>query len=337
MSFNDDPPYVIAEIGGNHGGDVEEAKRYLRAAAKTGADAAKFQYYQAETLIDREIDALPGAPDEYETQFERFRDLELEPTEWDELVALANELGVDFAASAFDREAAEYVAERGIFVKIASGDVTDLPLLRHVASLDAPAVLSTGFATMAEIERAVETLGTDGLTLLHCMGAYPTPLEEANLQMIGVLAERFDVPVGYSDHTVGLTASRAAVARGATVVEKHFTLTAGGESGDHRLSATPEEMATLIDDVEAIEKTSGSETRDGAAFSVESAIKADVRRSLATAREVRAGDRFEEDDLLALRPEHGISPLRVDEVVGKRAATDCGSHEILQPEDVQDF
>ncbi|MEA5406495.1 N-acetylneuraminate synthase family protein [Haloarculaceae archaeon H-GB2-1] len=325
----------MAEIGGNHGGDVETAKRYLRAAAEAGADAAKFQYYHAANLIDEDEPPLPLAGDDYDTQYERFEELELAPEEWDELVALANEVGVDFAASAFDRTAADFTANHSPFIKVASGDLTNVPLLRYVRSLDVPVILSTGFATMPEIERAVEELTGVELALLHCVGAYPTPDEAANLQMIDRLAERFDVPVGYSDHTVGMTAPTAAVARGATIVEKHFTLDTSKEVGDHRLSATPADIERFVEQADRIWEMVGHGDRS-TVFGSESRIKTQMRRSLSTREPVAEGEQFTDENLTALRPEGGISPLRYDDVLGATAARDIGERQLLEDADVSE-
>lgn len=336
MIFHRDPPYVIAEIGGNHDGDLETAKRYLEAAADSGVDAAKFQMYDADLLIDDQTPAVPLLQDAYETQHERFAEIQFADHEWDELVELASDLDVDFAASVFHEEAVDYVADVSPFVKVASGDVTNIPLLRRAAGSERAVVLSTGFATMDEIRRAVDEVGTDDLVLLHCMGSYPTPDEEANLQMIDRLANEFDVPVGYSDHTVGTLAPLAAVARGAVVIEKHFTLDKSQEVGDHRLSATPDELASFVDDARRVWEMTGSGDRTDV-FDVETTIRTRMRRSLATRRPVREGEPFTEENLTALRPTDGLSPLRYDEVLGARAAHDIEALELVDEDDVDEF
>lgn len=334
MSFPNEPPYVIAEIGGNHGGDITTAKRYLRAAAESGADAAKFQYYRAEWLIEENEPPLPLAGDEYETQFERFKELELTREEWTELIALADDLDIDFAASVFDREVATFVADHSPFLKIASGDLTNVPLLRYVSSLDVPIVLSTGFSTRDEIDRAVEELGDSDVTLLHCIGSYPTDIEDANLQMINHLSEWYDVDVGYSDHTVGTEVPTAAVACGATVLEKHFTLDKSQEVGDHRLSVTPTEMEQLVDAVNKVWQMFGDGDRSSV-FGAETDIHSQMRRSLATRRRVEQGEKFSEADLTALRPDEGISPLEIDDVIGAIASRDLPPGTILYPQELE--
>ncbi len=333
MSFRGDTPYIIAEVGGNHGGDVETAKRYLKAAAEAGADAVKFQLYRAETLIIEDADPLPLASDDVDSQFQRFRNLQLTEAEWRELSALADDHDVDFAASAFDRELANLTAELAPFIKVASGEVTNIPFLRHLNDLGEPVVMSTGFATMDEIRTAVAQLPDVDLTLLHCVGSYPTPDEQAHLELMDVLAEEFDVPVGYSDHTIGVRAPLAAVARGATVIEKHFTLDKSKDVGDHRLSANPEEMATIVEESERVAAMVNDWDRE-TYLPVEEEIRTDMRRSLAVSEPVSAGDRLTEDVLTALRPATGIDPRRIDDVVGARARIDLGANSLLTENDV---
>lgn len=329
-----DRPYVIAEIGGNHGGDVDTAKEYVTAAAESGADAAKFQLYRAETLIVEDEPPLPLAGDDYETQFERFKELELSRTEWQEVIDHCEVTGIDFSASVFDETMLEFAIEHLPFVKIASGDLTNVPLLRSAAKTDKPIVLSTGFSTLEEIETIVEELGETELVLLHCMGCYPTPDDDANLETIATLAETFDVPVGYSDHTVGTLAPIASVAKGARIVEKHFTLDKDKEIGDHRLSATPEEMAEIVTEGRRVFEMNGS-PRGERPYDCEEGIRENMRRSLATARAITSGEELEADALTALRPSSGISPLRFDEIVDATAARDVEAGQILKEPDVQ--
>jgi len=333
MSFPSNEPYVIAEIGGNHGGDLATAKRHLRAAADSGADAAKFQLYHAEWLIDESAPPLPLAGDDYDTQYERFKELELASDEWVELIALAESLDIDFAASVFDQKTADVVAEHSPFIKIASGDLTNVPLLRYIASLDIPIVLSTGFATWSEIDRAVRELEGSDLTLLHCIGSYPTEMEDANLQVIEQLAARYDVRVGYSDHTVGITAPTAAVARDAQVIEKHFTLDKDQDIGDHRLSANPEEMAELVEVANEVHSAISGGDRS-TVFEPETEIHSQMRRSLATREEISEGEKFTDSNLTALRPDDGISPLRLDDLIGKTAARDLPARTRIDESDV---
>jgi len=333
-NFPQKEPYFIAEVGGNHGGDAEKAKEYVRAAADTGVDSVKFQLYRAETLITRDREPLPLAGDEYDTQFERFKSLELERSEWREIATLTEDLGMIFSASVFSKELANFAAELSPFIKIASGDLTNIPLLKHVSNIGKPIVMSTGFATDSEIREAFRAVDDDLLTLLHCIGSYPTEDEDVNLAFMSTLREQFNVPVGYSDHTIGTLAVKSAVACGATVIEKHFTLDKSQEVGDHRLSANPVEMTEIVEDCNRIADMIGSGER-ASAFEPETKIKTEMRRSLATKRDIAAGETITEDDLICLRPEIGLAPARYDDVLGAEAATNISANTILTKEDLQ--
>lgn len=323
-------PYIIAEAGGNHGGNVEEAKEYVRAAADAGADAIKFQFYRGAQLIVADEPPLPQISDDYDSQQERFRDLELDRTEWKACADLAADLHIDFAASAFDPEMADLAAELGPFVKIASGDLTYHSLLDYVDKLGRPVILSTGCATGDEIRAAVERLSRARLVLLHCVSSYPTPESDANLHFIDHLRETFDVPVGYSDHTTGIQAATAAAATGARIIEKHLSL--GGEGGDHALSATPAEMEKLVARTKKMAALRGGRNRSST-FDSEDNCGA-MRRSLAPVRDLKAGEELTVDDLTALRPERGIAASAIDDVVGRKVTRDVGALTILQPEDL---
>jgi N,N'-diacetyllegionaminate synthase len=329
-----DRPYVIAEVGGNHGGDFETAVEYVRAAADAGVDAVKFQIYRAERLIQSDEPPLPLAGEEYETQYDRFKELELADGEWDDLISETERVGVDFAASAFDHESMRRVAEVSPFIKIASGDLTNVPLLREACGLDKPVLLSTGFATIAEINRAVNELSSSELTLLHCIGSYPTDDGDANMQMIDHLARRYELPVGYSDHTIGTLAPIVAMSKGAPIIEKHFTLDKSIDVGDHRLSATPEEMSEIMDAAARIARMETDLDR-AESFDFEDDIRTKMRRSLATANTVSEGEKFHKGNLTALRPEKGVSPLRYDEVLGSRATRDFEARALLNELDFE--
>lgn len=333
--INLDSPYVVAEVGGNHGGELSTAKLYVREAADTGVDAVKFQLFQAEYLLERDLPLLPGAGTDHESQFDRYKELELKRSEWEELVELCRELDVTFAASVFDREMADYAAEVCPFIKIASGDVTNHVLLRHVSSLNKPVVLSTGYATMPEIEAAVGILGDTQTVLLHCVGSYPTPPEEANLQMISRLADKFNVPIGYSDHTTGITAAEVALANGAQFIEKHFTLSKESDVGDHGLSATPSEMKMITEAAKTIPDLFSNKSRAEDPFDVELDRRKRMRRSLATRVALSIGETITESKLTALRPEGGISPTDLDDVIGRKVTTDLDQGQLLYETDLE--
>jgi len=326
-------PYIIAEIGGNYGGDVDRAKEYVTAAAESGADAAKFQLYQAEHLIREDEPPLPLAGDDYDTQFERFKELELTREEWYEVIDSCRAAGIDFAASVFDREMLAFAYEHIPFIKIASGDLTNIPLLREAVATGKPIVLSTGFSTFDEIQTVTTELAEHDLVLLHCMGSYPTADKDANLEMIDVLADEFDVPVGYSDHTIGTLAPTMSVAKGARVVEKHFTLDKSKEVGDHRLSATPEELEKIVTETARIASMNGTR-RGSKIYDCEGDIRSNMRRSLATRNPIAEGEQITAEDLTALRPSTGLSPLKHDDVIGKTATRDLDAKELLAESDL---
>jgi sialic acid synthase SpsE len=327
-------PYIIAEIGGNHGGSVNKAKQYVTAAAEAGADSAKFQLYQAENLIHEDEPPLPLAGDNYDTQYGRFKELELSKKEWTEVINHCKSEGIDFSASVFDREMLDFVKSDTPFIKIASGDLTNLPLLRYSASTEKPIILSTGFSTLEEIRSVVTDLSDTELVLLHCMGCYPTPDEEANLEMISTLSSEFGVPVGYSDHTVGTLAPIMSVAKGARVIEKHFTLNKDQEIGDHRLSATPTEMQKIVTESKRAHEMNGS-ARGSKIYDCEKEIRTNMRRSLATRTHINEGEELTTDKITALRPSAGISPLKYDEIVGKYVKKDIAPKEILTQSDIK--
>ncbi|RLJ03259.1 MAG: N-acetylneuraminate synthase [Candidatus Aenigmatarchaeota archaeon] len=327
--------YVIAEVGGNHGGDFNLAKKYVREAAKAGVNAVKFQMYRGRRLVTRVMEPLPMVSGKYKSQLERFEELEFSNDEFVELAGYAKKKGVDYCASVWDEEMAELLYEIGDFFKIGSGDLTNLPLLRYIIKKGKPILLSTGFARIEEIERVLSEIPKERLVLLHCVGSYPCPLEDANLSTIPFLRERFGVMVGYSDHTIGTLASKVAVLLGARVIEKHFTLDKNNPIGDHRLSADPKEMKEIVDDIKKIERMMG--TVKTGPLSSELKIKRMMRRSLAAKVDIPKGSILTHDILTSLRPEDGISPLFVDEVVGKKVLRDIKEGEIIYYEDIHGF
>lgn len=310
---------VIAEIGSNHNGDFPTARRLVTEAAGAGADAVKFQVYRGERLVSADVPAMSHVRGQHRTQQERFKSLEFDPAQWRELADLARARGVLFLASVFDEASADLMEALMPAFKIASGDLTHTPLLRHVAGKGKPVILSTGMADAEEIAEALAVLPRDRVVLLHCVSRYPTPPEEVNLRAIPFLAQRFAVPVGYSDHTVGGAACIAAVALGATVIEKHFTFDRSQPLGDHKLSAEARELAEIVAAIRLTEQALGRFEKDPGAQ--ERLMRTSLRRSLFTSRAIPAGERLTADCLMAVRPGDGIPPTRVDEVVGRRART----------------
>jgi len=324
--------FVVAETGGNYNGCFETAVELVRKAAESRADAVKFQVYRAEGIVTKaapsHVPSLTGS----KSQFERYKSLEFSKEQYQELAHLAKQLGVVFLSSVFDEECADMMEEFVPAFKIASGDVTNLPLIRHVAKKGKPVILSTGMASIEEIREAIKELPKNRLVLLHCVSRYPTPVEIANLRTIPFLREEFGVPVGYSDHTLGAIACIVAVALGAVIIEKHFTLDKNQQIGDHRLSADPQDFKQMVDDIREVEKALGRYAKQLDAAEVE--MRKLARRSLVARDNIPQGAILTKEMLIPLRPATGISPSLIDQVVGKRTARAIKKDAPLVQEDI---
>jgi sialic acid synthase SpsE len=307
--------FVIAEIGGNHGGRFDDALAMIGAAARTGVDAVKFQRYDAARLVQKDVPTMAHVQGVHRTQRERMASLEFTDAQWAALAAAAAGEGVLFLASAFDEASLDAIAPLVPAFKIASGDLTHHPLVAHAALKGKPVILSTGMADDDEIAASASLVPQERLLLMHCVSRYPTPPEEANLGAIPRLASRFGVPVGYSDHTIGSTACLAAVALGAVAIEKHFTLDKSQPIGDHKLSAEPDEMADMVARIREISRM----TRPPAAArtAAELQMRSPMRRGLYASRDLPAGHVVAPGDVIALRPERGLRPERLGALVGR--------------------
>ncbi|HYN64234.1 MAG TPA: N-acetylneuraminate synthase [Candidatus Limnocylindrales bacterium] len=331
-------PFVIAEGGVNHNGSVELALQLVDAAAEAGADAVKFQTFSAEAMV------LKDAPQaEYQlaraparSQLDMLRRLELPADSWPALAVRANARGIVFLSTPFDLASVELLAALGVpAFKVGSGELTNLVLLRAVAAQGRPVLLSTGMADLAEVEAAVDDLRRHGdppLALLQCTSAYPAPAEEAHLRAMATLRDRFRVPVGYSDHTLGIATATAAAALGAALIEKHLTLDRTLPGPDHAASLEPGGFRELVEAVGDAWIALGDGTKAPRPHELEASRLA--RRSLVSQRAVTAGSVLGADDIGAMRPAGGISPLRLDEVIGRRAARDLAAGEPLSPTDL---
>lgn len=313
------PVYVIAEAGVNHNGDVELARRLVWAAKDSGADAVKFQMFRAEALVSRRAPAADyQRAHGYVDQLSMLRRLELKEGDFAELRGVAEEAGIDFLASAFDPGSlAALVRLRPVAIKLGSGEVTDLLLLRRAARTRLPVILSTGMAELSEVEAAVGCLGRSRVALLQCVSSYPCPPEEANVRGVPVLSQRFGTVVGYSDHTVGTAAACAAVALGASIVEKHFTLDRGMKGPDHAASADPEAFTELVRSIRETEAVLGAAGKTPTR--AELRMRTFARKSLVAARRIAPGERITEGALVAKRPGTGIPPSELARVLGRRA------------------
>ncbi|WP_269515269.1 N-acetylneuraminate synthase [Brevundimonas subvibrioides] len=321
--------FFIAEAGVNHNGDLDLALRLVEIAHRAGADAVKFQTFTTDKVIAVDAPladyqkANAGAP----TAVEMLKGFELPHADFARIADHCRAVGIEFMSSPFDLDSAAFLAGIGMTkFKLASGEITNAPFVRGVARLAAEAggsvILSTGMSTLDEVAEAVGWIEGEGcrdLTILHCVSNYPAPARDANLRAMDTLAQAFGHPVGWSDHTLGDAVSLAAVARGARVVEKHFTLDNALAGPDHAMSMDPDGLARLIAGIRAVEASLG----DGIKRPVEAEreIMTVARRSLFAARDIAAGAVVTEADLIALRPGDGISPARRGEVLGRKATT----------------
>lgn len=326
------PTFLIAEAGVNHNGSFERALELIDIAVEAGADAIKFQTFRADRLV------LPTAKQAryqaentgvVESQLEMLRRLELSFDEMAILKARCEERGILFLSTPFDEESVDWLERLGVpMYKLSSGDLTNVPLLRKVARTGKPLILSTGMANLGEIEAALQEVERDRVVLLHCTTDYPARLSGVNLRAMDTMAAAFGVPIGYSDHTEGVEISLAAVARGAVVVEKHFTYDRAAEGPDHKASLSPEELRHLVRSVRAIEQALGDGRK--ACTDEERENVHIVRKSVVTAVPISAGTVIEDTMLTTMRPGHGISALHFDLVVGKTATCDLPAHHLLE-------
>lgn len=319
--------YILAEAGVNHNGSLDRALALADAAACVGADAVKFQTFTAERLV------LPGAAkaryqrqasDASEDQFAMLKKLELSPRDHEALAAHCRDVGITFLSTPFDESSADLLEALGVEAfKIGSGDVTNLPLLAHVAGKGRPVILSTGMSTMQEVERAVAAIRSAGdppLALLHCVSNYPADPRDVNLRAMATLAGAFGVPVGYSDHTMGAAIPIAAAALGACVIEKHLTLDRGLPGPDQQASMEPGEFQHMVDAIRRVESALGDGAKRPAAS--EADVQSVARRSLVAAVAIPEGAVITPDMLAARRPGTGLAPGRRGELVGKTACRD---------------
>ena len=332
----DRPPFIVAEAGVNHNENPELALDLIRAAAEAGADAIKFQNYSADRLAIKNSPVywdVPGAA-KVSTQYELFSKLDGLPLDtYPDMMNLAHELGIEMFSAPFSEIDADFLAELGVpAFKIASPDITHFPLLRHVARLGKPIVLSTGISTLGEIEEAVEVIRAEGnhqIVLLHCTSTYPTPYEDSNLRMIPTMQTAFpEHPVGLSDHTYGLPAPIAATALGCQMIEKHFTLDKSlPDSPDHIFSVDPTELKALVDGTQSAWKALGHAAKRPVAS--EGPASQFMRRSVVSTVDIPAGTRLTPEMLACKRPGTGISPKHFDQVVGRRTKADVPADEVL--------
>ena len=322
----DCPTYIVAEMSANHNQDFEQAVQIIQAAKEAGADAVKLQTYTPDTLTidcDNEYFRITGTLWDGRTLYDLYGEA-YTPWDWQpRLKEIANELGLDLFSTPFDATAVDFLEEMGVPVyKVASFENVDLPLLRRIARTGKPMIMSTGMAALAEIDEAVRTIREAGggqLALLKCTSAYPALPEEMNLRTIPHLAEAFGVPVGLSDHTLGIAVPVAAVALGACIVEKHFALSRALPGPDSAFSLEPHEFEAMVEAVRTTEKARGTVRYGVSGGEAESRV---FRRSLFVVRDVKSGEIFTTDNVRPIRPGYGLHSRYLDEVLGRRASRD---------------
>jgi len=339
--------YFIAEAGVNHNGSVDIARRMVDVAADAGCDAIKFQLFQAQQVVSGKVSRAPYQGDG--SQESLLEGLELSRDQMVSLAEHAAGAGLGFVCSPFDIDSAKFLTDLGVpFLKVSSGEITNLRFLRNLGKLGVPIVLSTGTATLGEVETAVGMIleglasapscrGGDApfegrLALLHCVTAYPAPIEQTNLRAMQKLAAVFPYPVGYSDHTVGPETAIAAVAMGARIIEKHFTLDNAMEGPDHAASASPEELAQLVASIRLIESALGNGQKRPAACELENIGV--VRRRVCAARDIPAGTVLADSDLLCLRAGEGVPAEQLSLAVGRTVRRNVAFREPITWEDV---
>mgnify|MGYP006093117681 CR=1 FL=1 len=321
--------FIIAEAGVNHNGSVELAYKLIDIAVEAGADAVKFQTFKAENLVTKSADKADyqkQTTDESESQFEMIKKLELDIEIHKKLIKYCNEKDIMFLSTPFDHDSIDLLNKLGLKIfKIPSGEITNLPYLRHIGSLNKIVFLSTGMSNLKEIGDALAILTNSGtlnenITVLHANTMYPTPMEDVNLNAMQTIHKEFGVAVGYSDHTLGIEVDISAVAMGASVIEKHFTLDNAMEGPDHKASLEPEELRAMVIAIRNVEKALGDGIKIPSGSEKPNIVVA--RKSILASQKIKKGDKLTEENIIVKRPGDGISPMKWDEVIGLVAAKD---------------
>lgn len=328
--------YIIAEAGVNHNGDIDTAKRMVLSAKRAGVDAIKFQTFNTDMLVTR---TAPKA--EYqqqnsdktkESQYAMLRKLELSRSNYQILKDLCAENGLDFMSTPFDLDSILLLESIGVDkYKLPSGEITNYPYLVRIAETRKPIILSTGMSTLEEISSSIAVLNEHGageITLLHCTTEYPAPIEDVNLRAMETMRQKFGLNVGYSDHTQGIEIPVAAVAMGACVIEKHFTLDRNMEGPDHKASLEPDELAAMVKAIRNVEKALGNGIKTPSPSEIKNIPIA--RKSIVAKKKIQKGEILTEDNITTKRPGNGISPMRWNEVLGTKAIRDFGEDELIE-------
>jgi N,N'-diacetyllegionaminate synthase len=329
---------IIAEAGVNHNGNLESAKKLVDVAAAAGADFVKFQTFKTELNLTKNAkkagyqEKSTGAG---ESQFDMVKKLELSFENFTEIKCYCDKKGIGFLSTGFDTPSLDFLdSMEPAFYKIPSGEITNLPYLRKVASFGRDVVMSTGMANIEEVKEAFDVLKQEGLkkeqiSIVHCNTEYPTPMEDVNLKAMLHIKDELDVKFGYSDHTLGIEVPIAAVALGAIIIEKHFTLDKNLPGPDHGASIEPEELITMVSSIRNIEKAiSGSGKKETS--NSENKNKEIARKSIVASTKIKKGEKFTENNLSVKRPGTGINPMKWDDVIGKKAIKNFAEDDLIE-------
>lgn len=329
---------IIAEAGVNHNGSIELAKQLVDKAVDAGADYIKFQTFKTEKLVAKSAQMASyqkkNIGTENNSQFAMLKKLELTPAQHEELVSYCTEKCIKFFSTAFDLDSIDYLHSLNLGIwKIPSGEITNYPYIKKIAQYGEPVIVSTGMCEMQDIENAVATLlkwgaKKEDIIILHCNTEYPTPYQDVNLKAMDAIRNKFGVEVGYSDHTKGIEVPIAAVALGATVIEKHFTLDRNMEGPDHKASLEPDELKTMVSAIRNIEQAVGDGVKK--VTDSERGNISVARKSIVAACEIKKGELLTEANLTVKRPGTGISPMRWEEVLGQSAKRDFTDEELIE-------
>jgi N,N'-diacetyllegionaminate synthase len=322
---------IIAEAGVNHNGSIENAFKLVDAAVNAGVDYIKFQTFKSEKLVSGKAKKaeyqIENTNNDTETQLQMLKKLELSHEDHEKIITYCNKNGIKFFSTAFDLESLKYLSDIGLhLVKIPSGEITNYPYLKLASKLFHKVIISTGMATMEEITQAINVftengIGLDNISILHCNTEYPTPMDDVNLKAMINIKNVFNTEIGYSDHTKGIEVPIAAVALGATIIEKHFTLDRTMEGPDHAASLEPDELKSMVMAIRNIESAiSGTGIKEPSKSEIKNISIA--RKSIHSNRDIKKGELISETDLIMLRPGDGISPMKMVDLIGKKLNVD---------------
>ena len=328
--------FIIAEAGVNHNGSIDLAYKLIDVAVESGADAVKFQTFKAENIASKnapKAEYQKQTTDVSESQFDMLKKLELDVETHKELITYCKQKDIIFLSTPFDHESIDLLSDLGLQIfKIPSGEITNLPYLKHIGSLSEQVILSTGMSTLEEVGDALNVLTNAGtlkenITVLHANTMYPTPMEDVNLNAMLTIQKEFGLAVGYSDHTLGIEVDIAAVVMGASIIEKHFTLDKTMDGPDHEASLEPEKLKEMVTSIRNIEKALGSSEKKPSP-SESSNIKV-VRKSIIANQNIKKGDLLTDKNIAIKRPGGGISPMQWDEIIGAAASKDYNADELI--------